>query len=106
MAGRRGSAIWSPEALVDVDEIWDHYKRVAGPSVAEKILREIGKVVEVVEDHPFAGRSRDELRAGFRSLAARPHIIFYRVVNEVPEIMRVLDGRQDIEELFADRDRD
>jgi toxin ParE1/3/4 len=42
------------------------------------------------------------LRPGFRSLAARPHVVFYRVVNDIPEIIRVLDGRQDIEEIFAD----
>jgi hypothetical protein len=29
---------------------------------------------------------------------------FYRVVNDTPEIVRVLDGRQDIEENFAARD--
>jgi hypothetical protein len=26
-------------------------------------------------------------------------------VNDVPEIIRVLDGRQDIEEIFAERDQ-
>jgi hypothetical protein len=56
MAGRRGAAIWSPEALVDVDEIWNYYERVAGRKTAQKILREIGEVVATVEDHPFAGR--------------------------------------------------
>ena len=104
MAGRRGTAIWSPEALADLDEIWSYYERVAGSNTAEKILREISEVVTTVEDHPFVGRSRNELRAGFRSLAASPHVVFYRVVDDVPEIVRVLDGRQDIEEVFAERD--
>jgi toxin ParE1/3/4 len=106
MAGRRGTAIWSPEAIADVDEIWNYYVRVAGRNTAEKIAREIGEVIATIEDHPFAGRSRNELRPGFRSLAARPHIVFYRVVNEAPEIIRVLDGRRDIEEIFAEHDED
>jgi plasmid stabilization system protein ParE len=46
----------------------------------------------------FAGRSRNELRPGFRSLATSTHVVFYRVVDDVPEIVRVLYGRQDIEE--------
>ena len=106
MAGRKGPAIWALEALADIDGIWEHYKRVAGEGIAEKITREIGDVIALIEDHPFAGRSRNELREGLRSMAVRPHVVFYRVVNEVPEIMRVLDGRQDIEELFADRNQD
>jgi toxin ParE1/3/4 len=105
MAGRRGTAIWSPEAVVDVAEIWNYYERVAGRNPAEKILRQISEVVATVEDHPFVGRSRNELRPGFRSLAASPHVVFYRVVDDVLEIVRVLDGRQDIEEIFAEGER-
>jgi toxin ParE1/3/4 len=63
-------------------------------------------VVATIEDYPFAGRSRNELRSGFRSLAASPHVVFYRVVDDVPQIVRVLDGRQDIEEIFAAREED
>lgn len=46
------------------------------------------------------------MRLGLRSFAAIPHVIFYRAVNDTPEIVRVLDGRQDIEEKFAARDRE
>jgi toxin ParE1/3/4 len=60
----------------------------------------------VIADHPLAGRSRDELRSGIRSVAVRPHIIFYRLVGGVPEIVRVLDGRRDLDEIFADTDAD
>ena len=94
-------AIWSPEARADFDEIWTHYERVAGGATAEKIARTIGAVVATIEQHPFAGRSRDELRPGFRSLAANPHVVFYRVVDRVPEIIRVLDGRQDLDQVFS-----
>jgi plasmid stabilization system protein ParE len=41
------------------------------------------------------------LRPGIRSLAAKPHVLFYRVLNELPEVMRILDGRQDIDEIFT-----
>ena len=69
-----------------------------------KILREIAEVIALIEDHPFAGRARNEVRGGLRSFAAKPHVIFYRVVDDTPEIVRVLDGRQDIEEKFAAQD--
>ena len=102
MTGRRGTAIWSPEALLDLDQIWDYYERVAGRNTAEKIVRKIGEVIATIEDHPFAGRPRNELRWGLRSLAATPHVIFYRVTDDIPEIIRILDSRRDIDEIFAD----
>jgi plasmid stabilization system protein ParE len=54
------------------------------------------------KDHPFAGRARDEVRPELRSVAAPPHVIFYRVKADIPEIVRVFDGRQDIDEIFAE----
>jgi toxin ParE1/3/4 len=102
MVGHRPPIIWSPEALDDVDHLWDYHAHVAGPATADKIIREIAKVVQAIEDFPSAGRARDEIRAGLRSLAAAPQIVFYRLNNERPEVVRVLDGRQDIETIFAD----
>jgi toxin ParE1/3/4 len=104
MAEAKRAALWSPEALDDRERIWDYYVRVAGKHTAEKILREIAEVIALIEDHPFAGRARNEVRRGLRSFAAAPHVVFYRVVNDAPEIVRVLDGRQDIEEKFAARE--
>jgi toxin ParE1/3/4 len=106
MAEANRAALWSPEALDDRDRIWAYYVGVAGRHTAEMILREIAKVIALLEDHPFAGRARDEVRPGLRSFAAAPHVVFYRVVNDCPEIIRVLDGRRDIEEKFSVRDRE
>ena len=55
----------------------------------------------LLEDHPFGGRSRNEIRPGLRSVVASPHVVFYRVTNDVAEIVRVLDGRRDLDEVFA-----
>ena len=90
--------------LDDRERIWAYYVGVAGRHTAEKILREIAEVITLIEEHPFAGRARNELRPGLRSFAATPHVVFYRVVDDAPQIVRVLDGRQDIEEKFAVRD--
>ena len=101
MSESKSPIIWSPEATDDIDHLWDYYADVAGNSAADKILREIAKVVATIDDFPFAGRSRDEIRAGLRSLSAGPQIVFYRLRDERPEIVRVLDGRQDIDEIFS-----
>lgn len=106
MAGAGRTAVWSPEAIDDREQIWNYYAGVAGAQTAEKIFLKLADVIALIEDRPFAGRSRNEVRPGLRSFSATPHVVFYRVVNDTPEIARVLDGRQDIEEQFAVGDGD
>jgi toxin ParE1/3/4 len=72
MAEARRAALWSPEALEDRERIWDYYVRAAGAYTAEKVLRDIAEVIALIEDHPFAGRARNEVRSGLRSFSAAP----------------------------------
>lgn len=102
MAEHRSRVIWSAEALDDIDRLWTYYAGTAGRVTADKLLREIDRVVRTIDDFPLAGRSRDEIRAGLRSLAASLQVVFYRLNDDRPEIVRVLDGRQDIEEIFSE----
>jgi toxin ParE1/3/4 len=106
MAERSSAVIWSPEAVADIEHLWEYYAQAAGRGTADRILREIAKAVAVLDDFPAAGRARDEIRTGLRSLAATPQIVFYRLKDGRPEIVRVLDGRRDIDEIFADGEGD
>jgi toxin ParE1/3/4 len=101
VAERRRAVIWSPEARTDLSEIWDYYVAVAGRHTADEVVRSFIEVCTVLEEHPFAGRARNEVRSGLRSMAARPYVVFYRVNDDVAEIVRVLDGRRDLDEVFA-----
>jgi len=100
----RQSAIWSPEALGDVEAIWDYYSRIAGSATADALLRDIRRIVTLLEDSPLAGRARDEVQQGLRSFATHPHVVFYRVSGSGPQIVRILDGRRDIDESFSSPD--
>jgi toxin ParE1/3/4 len=42
------------------------------------------------------------VRPGLRSIAVSPHVVFYRVTAGVAEVVRVLDGRRDLDEIFAE----
>ncbi|WP_291692937.1 type II toxin-antitoxin system RelE/ParE family toxin [Bradyrhizobium sp.] len=94
--------VWSPEALDDINHVWDYYANVAGRTSADKILRDIAKVVAMLRDFPRAGRARDEIRNGLRSLSINTQIVFYRLKDDRPQIVRVLDGRQDLDEVFSE----
>jgi toxin ParE1/3/4 len=56
----------------------------------------------MLKEHPRAGRARDEIRPGLRSVASRSYVVFYRIRSDTAEIVRVLDGRRDLDEIFAD----
>jgi toxin ParE1/3/4 len=102
----RRAAVWSPEAIEDRERIWNYYAEAASNAIASKILLKLADVIALIEDRPFAGRARNEIRPELRSFAADPHVVFYRVANDTPEIVRVLDGRQDIEDQFAAGDEE
>jgi toxin ParE1/3/4 len=92
--------LWAPEARADLSTIWDYYLSLAGTATADDIVRRIGHVITVLQEHPHAGRSRDEIRPGLRSLAVTPYVVFYRVRGDVAELVRILDGRRDLDEIF------
>jgi toxin ParE1/3/4 len=102
MVDRRRPIVWSPDALADLSQIWNYYAKVASQPTADKIVREIGEACRLLGDHPFAGRVRNEVRPGLRSIAAPPHVVFYRVNDDIAEIIRVLDGRRDLDEIFSE----
>ena len=100
MAAERRPAYWSPEAVADLSDTWDYYAGAAGPATANAIIGKIRDACRMLDEHPFAGRARDDIRPGLRCVVASPHVVFYRVVDDVTEIVRVVDGRRDIDELF------
>jgi toxin ParE1/3/4 len=102
MVNRRRPIIWSLDARADLSEVWNYYANVASRQVADKIVRGIGEACHLLEDQPLAGRPRNEIRPGLRSVAAYPHIVFYRVNDDIAEIVRVLDGRRDLEQIFTE----
>jgi toxin ParE1/3/4 len=55
---------------------------------------------EMLADAPEAGRRREELRFELRSFAEGNYTVFYRIVSETVEIVRVLHAARDIDSLF------
>ena len=102
MQARKRPVSWSKDARADLADIWLYYRQVAGRQTADNIIREITAAAQMLEEYPLGGRSRSGLRPGLRSVSARPHIVFYRLRDDTTEIVRVLDGRRDLDEDFFD----
>jgi plasmid stabilization system protein ParE len=52
MAEHKPPVLWSRDALDDIDRLWDYYASAAGRATADKVLRQIAKVVAVIDDFP------------------------------------------------------
>jgi toxin ParE1/3/4 len=84
-----------PRAREDLKEIWRYSFNEWGEAQADKFLAEIVAGIARLKEHPEMGRSRDDLRAGYRSLRINQHVVFYLVTPSVIRIVRVLHLRMD-----------
>lgn len=67
----------TPAAQHDLSLIWDFTESRWGISQAKKYIREIQSAVEYVAQDANRGRSREEIRVGYKSTAVGSHVIFY-----------------------------
>jgi toxin ParE1/3/4 len=88
----------SPAAQADLEQIWDYTRDRWGVDQAEEYLRELQRAIERAAANPRIGRACDEIRPGYRKLAARSHTLLYRVSAEgVIDVVRVLHQRMDVD---------
>jgi toxin ParE1/3/4 len=106
MVKPRQSVIWSPEAERDLIEIWGYWASEASAEVADNQICDISAACTRSEEWPCSGRARGELLPGARSVPVRPNVVFYRVRDEAVEIVRVIDGRRDIDAIFSEQRED
>ena len=89
----------SPRASLDLIEIWSY---IADDSVAnaDAFIDKIYETMQLLARQPGSGRHREELVPGIQSFPFGRYIIFYRVAASAIEIVRVLHGARDIENIF------
>jgi len=59
-------------------------------------LHRIENIFQMLVANPLAGRERPELRKNLRSFPAGSYLVFYVPLPDGVEIVRVMNGRQDI----------
>jgi toxin ParE1/3/4 len=85
-----------PQADLDLDSIWSF---IAADNVkaADQQIERIGEVFEMLVQNPLAGRARLDLRRDLRSFPVGGYVIFYLPLSNGVEVVRVMNGRQDID---------
>jgi toxin ParE1/3/4 len=67
---------------------------------ADRILGRFSQRFDELSEFPFLGPDRSELRASLRGLLIDGYVAFYIVESDRIVIVRVLDGRRDIDRGF------
>ena len=86
-------------AKSDLIEIWN-YIADDSEARADAFIDMIDQKLLALALNPDMGRAREELAEGVRSFPAGRYVIFYRVISNGIEIVRVLHGARDTAALF------
>jgi toxin ParE1/3/4 len=93
--------VWREQADADLDALYDWIAEQADPDVAHRHLLQIVEAVERLTDFPNRGRPRDGIRSGLRSIPfERSVTIFYHVVGDDVQVLRVIHARRDVAAAF------
>ena len=84
-----------PQTEIDLKSI---YHFIADDSVraADAWLKRIEDTFDMLAETPLGGRAREDLAANLRSFPVGRYIIFYKPVSDGVVVVRVMNGRQDI----------
>lgn len=94
--------IISKQAIVDLEEIWFYTVEKWSIEQADRYHSLIFDEVNFNCRNIDAGKPMNHIRKGYRVSKVKSHLIFYRVVNDVVEIIRILHERMDIDNRLAE----
>jgi len=96
--------IWSKDAGDELAEIISYIKLNTGKMTAEKIYTKIITEVKQRSENPEGGRIAPLLREFginyIHQLNINPWIIFYKIADKKMEIISIIDGRRNLEEIL------
>ena len=92
--------IISRPAIRDLESISAYFADV-NIEAGEKFLQGFSKRCKQLASFPNIGRSYDDLQIGLRGLPMSGYIILYRLIDDGIEIVRVINGRQELGTLFS-----
>lgn len=86
-------------ALADFDRIYDLIAE-HNPAAAAKVLRDLDLAIQRLADHPRLGRPYQHKRRRLRLLTHGDYLVFYQQRSGVIQLVRVLNGRQNIPDIL------
>ena len=92
----------SKKAVSDLEEIWLYTVEKFSIEQADRYYNLIFDEINYICKNINAGKSMEHVRKGYRAAKVKSHLIFYRVLNDTIEVIRILHERMDIENRLND----
>jgi toxin ParE1/3/4 len=92
----------SKKAVADLEEIWLYTVEKWSVNQADRYYNLIFDEVSYICKNINSGKSMEHVRKGYRASKVKSHFIFYRIVNNTVEVIRILHERMDIENRLND----
>ena len=92
----------SKKAISDLEEIWLYTLEKWSIDQADRYYNLIFDEINYISKNINTGKSMEHVRKGYRASKVKSHYIFYRVLNDTIEIIRILHERMDIENRLND----
>lgn len=104
---RRYRVVVEPEAQADLDAIEAYIAGEGNPEAGARFVAEALDLCRTLDNFPYRGSPRDDLREGLRSLTFRRRaVIIYMVIGDKVSILGIAYGGRDPEALMADRGKE
>lgn len=89
----------APEALSDLDEIWEYISYVLkDPPAADRIVNGILDKTDMLSEQPMMGTPlyfKNDLNSGYRYVIYKNYMAFYRLSSDTVCVDRVIHGKRD-----------
>lgn len=90
---------FSPEAMSDLDEIWEYISAVLkDPVAADRTVNGILDKTDLLAEQPMIGAPlyfENSLNSGYRYLIYKNYMAFYRLSSDAVYVDRVIYGKRD-----------
>ncbi len=93
---RRLKTVILEEAIQDLEEIWAYTFTTWSLAQADRYHSLTIKEIEFLATNPGSGKMLDHLRKGYRASKVKSYYIFYRIISNDLEIIRILHESMDI----------
>jgi len=92
----------SKKAVSDLEEIWLYTVEKWSIDQADRYYNLIFDEIQFICKNVHAGKSMEHVRKGYRASKVKSHLIFYRIQNDIVEVIRILHESMDIENRLTD----
>lgn len=95
--------ILAPSATRDLDRLSQYFLQ-NNVEAGERLFKTFNQRFYNLTQFPNLGKPYLHLHPNIQGLLVEKYIIFYRVMTDQVEIVRIVDGRQDLSKLFSAED--